>query len=273
VRYHRINLGVWMGVLTCLTVAVPAWAFEVNPANTIPNVVANSLIVNGDGGDWNVAEVLLELDAGSVYNDPDFDSLQPQQLFWGTFPDLEFDSWVGIPGDPTNAIHSGAGDLGDPGPAVIADQKVSVTWSNTDQTNLGPVRIANLSLTDDAQGTWTVIVGFSGAVLLSQSGWVVNGVMTLTPPPPPLVGDLDGDGFVGIADLNIVLGDWNQSVPPGNPLADPSDDGFVGIADLNLVLGNWNAGTPPPPLASVPEPGSLALLTAPALAILRRRDR
>ena len=54
---------------------------------------------------------------------------------------------------------------------------------------------------------------------------------------PPLTGDLDSDGFVGITDLNIVLGDWNLSVPPADPLADPSGDMFVGIEDLNLVLG------------------------------------
>ncbi len=58
-------------------------------------------------------------------------------------------------------------------------------------------------------------------------------------------GDLNGDGFVGITDLNIVLGNWNLNVPPADPLADPSGDGFVGIEDLNAILGNWNAGTPP----------------------------
>ncbi len=76
-------------------------------------------------------------------------------------------------------------------------------------------------------------------------------------------GDLDGDGFVGIADLNLVLANWNQNIPPGNPLADPTGDGFVGINDLNEVLGNWNAGTPPgaPPqdLTNVPEPASLLI--------------
>ena len=76
---------------------------------------------------------------------------------------------------------------------------------------------------------------------------------------PDITGDLNSDGFVGIDDLNIVLGNWNQNVPPANPLADPSADGFVGIDDLNTVLGNWNAGAPAG--SPIPEPGTAALLT------------
>jgi len=74
-----------------------------------------------------------------------------------------------------------------------------------------------------------------------------------------LAGDLSGDGFVGIEDLNIVLGNWNQTVTPGSLIeGDPSMDGFVGIEDLNVVLGNWNAGTPPS-VSVIPEPTSAAL--------------
>ncbi len=83
-------------------------------------------------------------------------------------------------------------------------------------------------------------------------------------------GDLDGDGFVGLADLDIILNNWNQSIPPGNPLADPTGDNFVGLADLDIVLNNWNAGTPPGP-AAIPEPASVVFLTLGALGLGRRR--
>ncbi len=95
-------------------------------------------------------------------------------------------------------------------------------------------------------------------------------IMDIRPANQPIPGDLNADGFVGIDDLNIVLGSWNQNVPPANPLADPSGDGFVGLVDLNFVLSNWNAGTPPGETSNIPEPGSIALLALGLVPILRR---
>lgn len=52
---------------------------------------------------------------------------------------------------------------------------------------------------------------------------------------------------------------------------DINGDGFVGIADLNIVLGTWNNGTPPTTgTPSIPEPASLALLAVGGLALCRR---
>ncbi len=85
-----------------------------------------------------------------------------------------------------------------------------------------------------------------------------------------LAGDLDGDGFVGLADLDIILNNWNQAIPPGDPLADPTGDNFVGLADLDIVLNNWNAGTPPP-ATSIPEPATLSLWLLGAAGIMRRK--
>ncbi len=96
------------------------------------------------------------------------------------------------------------------------------------------------------------------------------------PPPPPLLdGDLNGDGFVGIEDINLILSNWNLSVTPDDLLSgDPSGDGFVGIEDLNVVLGNWNTGAPPPPgsIATVPEPASIAVFCL-SLGLFACRNR
>ncbi len=103
---------------------------------------------------------------------------------------------------------------------------------------------------------------------IAGENYIMNPVVVGIP------GDLNFDGFVGIADLNIVLGNWNQNVAPGDKLqGDPSGDGFVGIADLNTVLGNWNTGTPP--TRAVPEPGTFVCLAGMVLAVSRglRRAR
>ena len=93
--------------------------------------------------------------------------------------------------------------------------------------------------------------------------------LDITLPIGALPGDLNGDGFVGLDDLDIVLAAWNQSVPPADSIADPSGDGFVGLDDLDIILNNWNNGTPP--VAVIPEPAGIALLSSTGLLHLRRR--
>lgn len=87
----------------------------------------------------------------------------------------------------------------------------------------------------------------------------------------PFMGDLNQDGFVGIEDLNTVLGSFGQNVLPlMGPDAD--GDGFVGITDLNAVLSGWNTGTLVTSPASIPEPLTAALILPIAVCwTLRRR--
>jgi hypothetical protein len=137
----------------------------------------------------------------------------------------------------------------------------SYTYASFDTLSVsGGIIVLNSPLT---------ITGTDIASGLPFSYTYANSTETVTIIP---AGDLNLDGFVGIADLNIVLGVWNTNVTPGDLLAgDPSGDGFVGIADLNVVLGNWNAGIPPTGGAAIPEPGMVALLGVGGLMMLRRR--
>ena len=86
---------------------------------------------------------------------------------------------------------------------------------------------------------------------------------------PQLDGDLDGDGFVGSSDLDIVRANWGESVDAGCRLCgDPSGDGLVGSADLDIIRGNWGASANP---AAVPEPGVCLLIAFGTLIMALRR--
>ncbi|MFN3167162.1 MAG: glycoside hydrolase family 172 protein [Phycisphaeraceae bacterium] len=88
---------------------------------------------------------------------------------------------------------------------------------------------------------------------------------------PAIEGDLDGDGGVGIHDLDIVLAHWGTAQRLGDWSAgDATNDGWVGEDDLQIVLANWDASEPIPAI-NVPEPGSVALVSA--LTLLGRRRR
>jgi len=89
-----------------------------------------------------------------------------------------------------------------------------------------------------------------------------------------VLGDIDGDKFVGLTDINFVLNHWNQTVTPGDELlGDLTGDGFVGLDDLGVILVNWNSSTPPPAdliAAVIPEPAAFSIMAGFSLALLRR---
>jgi Esterase-like activity of phytase len=136
----------------------------------------------------------------------------------------------------------------------------ALTNSNFEGIALGPVlgngELSLLLVADNASGPVLPFVGQQWTVD-DQSLYALSLAETSGPvcPTDCLLADGDGDGFVGIADLNLILARWNQVVFPG-VAADPSADGFVGIDDLNEVLSNWNTGVPPIAGPVVPEPSS-----------------
>lgn len=52
-------------------------------------------------------------------------------------------------------------------------------------------------------------------------------------------GDVNDDGFVGIADMNAINSHWNENVD-SRAKGDLTGDGYVGMEDLSEVLANWN---------------------------------
>jgi thiol-disulfide isomerase/thioredoxin len=83
-------------------------------------------------------------------------------------------------------------------------------------------------------------------------------------------GDANGDGRVDVADLDILLAHWGETVTPfDRPRGDLDGDGVVGDSDLALVQAHWGAGIPPG--GSIPEPGSAVLLGLAGVLLVRRR--
>jgi hypothetical protein len=58
------------------------------------------------------------------------------------------------------------------------------------------------------------------------------------PAPPEAVGDIDGDGVVGVNDFLLLLAAWGPCVDECC-LADLDRDGTVAVNDFLLLLGNW----------------------------------
>ena len=128
--------------------------------------MAIGILADGEGVDWTGGVLRIDLTSGSVYNSAP-DSNGPQAAFWGVpgFETLEWDTWFGVPGDGTNGIAGGAGDLGG-GPLSVSRQTISVTWFNTKTTDTGLLRVGNVTLSDDAVGTFSMILSFADGTLI-----------------------------------------------------------------------------------------------------------
>ena len=120
------------------------------------------------------------------------------------------------------------------------------------------------------------VSGLDGATFSSYftvTGAKASPNYTLTSSVVNLVGgDLNSDGMVTSADLDIVRSNWGQSVTPGClPCGDANGDGSVNSGDLDVVRANWGTGVGAASCPVVPEPGTLFLLLAGALGLLLRR--
>ena len=218
---------------------------------------------------------------GSVWNDPyTNDRVLPEDVSVGetvTF-DMDMapptDGWVLDGRLRIQSLEFAVGQLWDAkinGVLLIPTSDVSEPY---------PTNLTHMTLTADHYRAWEVpaslLIDGINEIQITLQGGVATDLwyLDLAMPTPRIAGDVNSDGFVGIADLNVILSNWNQSVVKGDwtqgDLAG-SGDGFVGISDLNVVLSDWNTGTPPAlHTLSIPEPTGVFGITSIILLSLGR---
>ena len=137
--------------------------------------------------------------------------------------DLMLAAWTageGAPGAGKAFVYSGADA------AILETFTHNIAGANFgfDANGLGDVN-------DDGLGDYLITAasdaGGRGTV------YVIAG--TVAPP----IGDLDGDGHVGITDFLLLLAEWGPCDDCGACAADLDGDCVVGITDFLMLLANW----------------------------------
>lgn len=116
----------------------------------------------------------------------------------------------------------------------VDDNGLPITW-----TDANGVAVFDVSADSEGIAEFNVL-----SYVLNQS---VPGAFFILRNNCP--GDLNGDGIVDSADLNILLSNWGCIAPPAC-LGDLNNDGVVDSSDLNILLSNWGPCPPPPPLGA-----------------------
>ena len=107
----------------------------------------------------------------------------------------------------------------------------------------------------------------SGDLAWDTTQLLTTGVIEVISSQVP--GDFDGDGHVGLSDLNILGSNFGTLGGATVATGDANGDGDVTLADLNSLGSNWN----PPPVSTIPEPstGMIMLLGASLFGLRLKR--
>ena len=127
------------------------------------------------------------------------------------------------------------------GGSATFDTKMAV-WTGPDCDNLELVACNDDSCGLQSQVTFDAVCGQGYYIQFGAFSAVGSGSGNLSIScdgdpcgDPGIPGDLNGDGIVNAADLNILLAAWGTD----SAIADINEDGIVNAADLNILLANW----------------------------------
>ncbi len=202
---------------------------EQDGAQTPPNEV------NAQFSGWDLATVGLDQSRYWRFDVPQFAAAVSMLVTWHRNVELGFgnSNWAAADFDLILWRVDDNGDLatlvGDPGLPFFAGGNV-VSASAVDN-------IEHLYITGLEGGEYTLELRRVDA-LGGFPDWEAA-VAWLLPEPPPIPGDLDGDGSVGVTDLLILLASWGPCPDCKDCPADIDGSCTVGVPDLLILLANW----------------------------------
>ena len=212
------------------------------------------LMMTTPDSDWTSAEILLELSAGSIYQAALGGVGPTPSDFFSLAPDLEFDTYVGVPG---GNIAGWAGDIGgrESGKAEVSTSRLDVTFYNIDKTDIGTFSIGRITLSDDAIGAWSLISLTADRQRIDLVGTVAKGQIVI---------DTEASAAASLA-FYLNSDEYKRTLPPRTYEREVIDYSYL----LEPVVFS-------PELSDtetndiLPEPGTVALLGLGGLALLRR---
>ena len=120
-------------------------------------------------------------------------------------------------------------------------RNATVTFKNESGVTVGSATTANGVFTIELDdGTYTALFVKGGSLSFTYTGVVVDGDKTLkTVDMTGLAGDVNTSGGINLADLNALLGDYDQT-QLSNEYSDVNASTTVNLADLNIVLTTYD---------------------------------
>ncbi len=126
-------------------------------------------------GTWCCSAMLFELDQGSFYQDPFGDVTMYPPIAPLLSPAVVYDTYVMEGGQPDVSVLGGAGDVGGPAQVIFDASTLNVSWGVLGaQHTSGFFKIARISMTPGAVGTWSLATVGEGTPFTSFSGTVAD---------------------------------------------------------------------------------------------------
>ena len=179
--------GVVAALALMLSVSVTSAAsilwFEYPNAGAVPGYNTYDLYLDMEGT-WCCSAMFFELSRGAFYQDPWGDVTMYPPIAPLHSPAVVYDTYVMEGNRPDVSVIAGAGDVGGPAGLIFNESTLNVSWGVLGaQRTSGFFKIARITMTTDAAGTWRLATIGSDTPYTEFSGTVAD----IFPEPGSLV--------------------------------------------------------------------------------------